>query len=106
MPPKKQKAPSTLERKIYFYRANIGEKESGELLPFNPTGALTRINQLPFTDPNGRYLVNIEGDVTCGWIDNNGTFPRMRFGLIQRTSSQRCSFFCTIIYTTGCGKKE
>lgn len=85
MPPRKQKAPSTLERKIYFYRANIGKKETGEPLPFDPTGALATINQLPFTDTHGRYLVGSDGEVTCGWIDNNGTFPRMRFGLIRRT---------------------
>jgi len=84
MPPRKQKAPSTLERKIYFYRANIGKNENGEPLPFDPTQALATINQLPFTDTNGRYLVGLDGEVLCGWVDNS-TLPRMRFGLIRRS---------------------
>lgn len=85
MPPKRQKAPATLERKIYFYRANVGKTDTGEQVPFNPTPALTTINQLPFTDTNGRYLIGSDGEVTCGWIDDNGQFPRMRFGLIRRS---------------------
>ncbi|MDD2468055.1 MAG: hypothetical protein PHI97_29100 [Desulfobulbus sp.] len=85
MPPRKQKAPSTLERKIYFYRANIGKNENGEPLPFDPNQALTTINQLPFTDTNGRYLEGLDGEVLCGWVDDNNPLPRMRFGLIRRS---------------------
>ena len=35
--------PGTLERKIHFFRAEVGTEESGQPLPFNPIPALNAI---------------------------------------------------------------
>ena len=37
-------APGTLERKIYFYRADIGTDEGGQRLAFDPSPALDAID--------------------------------------------------------------
>jgi len=84
MPPRKRKQSPTLERKIHFYRASVGNDENGLPLPFNPDPALVKINSLPFSDSNGRYLTGEDGNAVCGWIDTNGSQSRMRFGHIRR----------------------
>jgi len=84
MPPRRRKAPPTLERKIYFYKADIGTDENGLSLPFDPRPALSIIHQLPFTDEDGRYLTGADGEAVCGWVDDQGERPKMRFGLIRR----------------------
>lgn len=84
MAPRKRKGPATLERKIYFFRADVGTADNGEPLPFDPRPALTALNQLPFTDEQGRYLKSTEGEAVCGWIDDIGERPKMRFGLVRR----------------------
>jgi len=74
---------NTVERKIYFYRANVGVDGSGRPLPFNPAAALRHINGLPFSNP-GRYLT--EGDTAlCCWVDRPNPHQRFRLGQIRRS---------------------
>lgn len=85
MPPRKRKVSPTLERKIYFYRAEVGTDEHGAPLPFDPKPTLATILQLPFTDEGGRYFKGLEGEEYCAWVDDHqGEHPKMRFGLIRR----------------------
>lgn len=77
--------PPTLERKIYFYRAYIGNDDNGLPLPFDPKPALAIVNQLPFKDvTGGRYLVDGDGDAVCCWVDDQGAQPRIRLGQVRR----------------------
>jgi hypothetical protein len=79
MPPQQ----NTVERKIYFYRANVGTDGGGRPLAFNPTTALRHINGLRFNDA-GRYLV--EGDAAlCCWVDRPNPRQRFRLGQIRRS---------------------
>ena len=75
--------PQAVERKIYFYRANVGTDQAGRPLPFNVTPALQHIGRLPFT-PAGRYLD--DGDIRlCCWIDQPYPQPRLRLVQIRQT---------------------
>lgn len=79
-------APPTLERKIHFYRADIGVDGGGRPLAFDPAPALATINALPFSDGNnGRYLVADDGNAVCAWPGASGTLQSMRFCQIRRT---------------------
>lgn len=75
--------PRPIERKIYFFRANVGVDEGGRPLPFRPTPALRRIDGLRF-DPAGRYLDDGETRLCC-WIDQFGPRQRFRLGQIRRS---------------------
>ena len=78
--------PNTLERKIYFYRANIDHDESGRPLNFNPMPALKVINNLPFTnDATGKYEFDIDGNALCLVDHTNNSNPCIRFCRIRRT---------------------
>lgn len=75
--------PQRVERKIYFYRADVGTDDGGRPLPFNPTAGLRHINGLPFTAA-GRYLD--EGDMRlCCWVDRPNPRQRFRLGQIRRS---------------------
>ena len=75
----------TLERKIHFYRANIGADRGGQPLPFDPTPALTAIGSMPFTDGQaGRYLLDEDGNALCVWPAADGV-ASLRFCQIRRT---------------------
>lgn len=79
MPPQR----NTVERKIYFYRANVGADGSGRPLPFSPAAALRHINALPFSNA-GRYLA--DGDTAlCCWVDRPNPRQRFRLGQIRRS---------------------
>ena len=57
---------ATVERKIYFFRADIGKDDSGMPSLFDPTPALQKIIQLPFTgEDGGRYEDDADGNVLC-----------------------------------------
>lgn len=75
--------PETVERKIYFYRANVGADEGGRPLPFNPTSALQQIDALPFS-PTGRYLDEGESRICC-WVDRAAPHQHFRLGQIRRS---------------------
>lgn len=75
--------PQRVERKIYFYRADIGVDRGGRPLPFDPAAALRHIGGLPFT-PAGRYLD--DGDMRlCCWVDRANPHQRFRLGQIRRS---------------------
>ena len=76
---------ATVERKIYFYRADVGTDERGQPIPFDPAPALHRIGQLPFSAGTGRYMDHGDGRHLCCWIDRLGQQPRFRFGCIRRS---------------------
>ena len=78
-------APETLERKIYFYRADIGTDDGGQLLAFDPSPALDAIDSLPFTnDDHGRYEFDADGNALS--IRRHNTVPNvtLQFGRVRR----------------------
>ena len=75
--------PRTVERKIYFFRANVGADEGGLPSPFNPTRVLRHIDALPFA-PTGRYLDDGETRLCC-WVDQLETRQYFRLGQIRRS---------------------
>ncbi len=78
--------PGTLERKIYFYQADIGVDEGGALLAYDPMPALNAIAALPFTnDDSGRYEFDSEGNAVCAIVHSTGQNPSLRFCRIRRT---------------------
>ena len=86
MPRRPNGTPPTLERKIHFYRADIGVDGGGRPLAFNPAPALTAINALPFADGyGGRYLVDDDGNAVCAFPGATNVLPSMRFCQIRRT---------------------
>ena len=77
--------PGTLERKIYFYRADIGTDEGGQPLPFDPSHALDAIDSLPFTnDAHGRYEFDADGNALS--VRRHHTVPNvtLQFGRVRR----------------------
>jgi hypothetical protein len=79
-------AAATLERKIHFYRADIGVDGGGRPLVFDPAPALRAINALPFADgPAGRYLIGDAGNAVCGWPSVQGALQSLLFCQIRRT---------------------
>lgn len=82
---RKNGAPPTLERKIHFFRADIGVDGGGRPLPFDPIPALMAINVLPFEDgPASRYLVDDDGNAICVWPGANGALQSLLFCQIRR----------------------
>ena len=74
----------TVERKIYFYRVDIGRDEGGRPLRFDPDITLQILRRLPFTISNGgRYEEEPDGNVLCG-IPSNGDAFSLRFCRIRR----------------------
>ncbi len=77
--------PGTLERKIYFYRADIGADEGGQPLAFDPAPALDVIDSLPFTnDAYGRYEFDADGNALS--VRRHHTAPNimLQFGRVRR----------------------
>lgn len=72
----------TIERKIHFYRANLGHDAGGQLQPFDPTPALAHLDQLPF-NPMGRYLDEGETCLCC-WVDRVKVNQLFRLAQIRR----------------------
>ena len=75
----------TVQRKIYFFRANIGTDPSGKPLPFDPQPDLDFIGSLPFSDePDGRYLTEGDESVLCLLGHGGGRRPRVQFSRVRR----------------------
>lgn len=72
----------TVERKVFFYRANCGLEESGKLLPFDPTAALKKIEAIPL---DKRYATFTPGQLTLLWIDSLKPPFRIRIGNSRRS---------------------
>lgn len=78
-------SPPTLERKIHFYRADVGQDGSGRPIPFDPSPALSAIGRLPFANgTGGRYLVDDDGDAVCAWPASGRSIQTLRFCRIRR----------------------
>lgn len=77
--------PGTLERKIYFYRADIGTDEGGRPLTFDPTPALDAIYSLPFTDDaHGRYEFDTDGNALSVRRYHSSSNVTLQFGRVRR----------------------
>ena len=78
-------APGTLERKIYFYRADIGADEGGQPLAFDPVPALDAIDSLPFTnDAHGRYEFDADGNALSVRRQHSVSNVTLQFGRVRR----------------------
>lgn len=75
----------TVERKIHFYRMNVGTMPNGKPRIANLTNWLHKIDTLPFTS-GGRYVDLEPGLATCCWVDHNQANHRLRFGSIRRSA--------------------
>ena len=77
--------PGTLERKIYFYRVDIGQDEEGRPLVFDPSPALAFIDSLPFTDDeHGRYEFDSDGNALSVRTRGAGPKVNLLFGRVRR----------------------
>jgi len=73
---------TTVERKVYFYRAYLGLDDDSCSRLLDLTASLTHIDGLPFSN-EGRYLD--EDEVTlCCWVDSVHSNPLFRFAQIRR----------------------
>jgi hypothetical protein len=86
MAKRKNGEPPTLERKIHFYRVDVGVDGGGRPLPFNPSPGIAAISKLPFKDgPDSRYLFNDDGNAVSAWPFANKTLTMLQFCQIRRT---------------------
>lgn len=82
----KKEKKSSVERKIYFYRIDIGKDDKGKPENFNAFEALTHINSLPFNS-EGRYMPENDDNDLCCWADQlvKEKYVEVRFGQIRRS---------------------
>jgi hypothetical protein len=85
MPKRPSSNRATVERKIYFYRVNVGTDDGGRALPFAPKPVLTHLANLPFT-VGRRYWEERDGNLTGCWIDQPASHAKLRLGHIRRSS--------------------
>ena len=77
---------STAERKVFFFRVDIGDDESGSLLPFDPVPALNAIKGLPITDNDSDwYEPEVDGNALCLFSYDLDPYPTARFCRVRRT---------------------
>lgn len=74
----------TVERKIYFYRIDLGTENDGAPVSFRLGPALNILDGLPFTE-QGRYLQLPGGNALSCWVDSTRSPQRMRLATIRRT---------------------
>lgn len=75
----------TLERKIHFFRANVGLTGAGRPLSLNLQSLLPRTGRLRFNSA-GVYQDAADGNVTGVWIDRRQVTARIRIATIRRTA--------------------
>lgn len=73
-----------VNRKVYFYRIEMGVATDGRPLIFDPTPALTHIGELRYND-GGNYLTTIEGAETLCVIERNISPHRIMLANVRRT---------------------
>jgi hypothetical protein len=78
----------TIQRSIYFYRADTGADAAGRPRPLDLSGELKAVHQLPFTAAasGGRY-VGVLGDDLCVYVDSDpgDELQRVRLARIRRS---------------------
>jgi len=74
----------TIDRKIYFYRANVGNGDDGRPFPFDPTAVLKHIDGLPFSE-EGRYFVAADTSETVCLIRRNSPPHRITLASVRRS---------------------
>ena len=79
------KPPDSVERKIYFYRADAGRDEAGRPRELAITQIAQALSGLPFAGGE-RYLETADGNALCCWVDRQRPLQRIRFGTIRRLS--------------------
>jgi len=72
------------QRKIYFYRADVGADEGGRPLPFDIGPKLRQINGLPF-NAAGRYLEEDDDTTLVCWVDRQAAPQKFRLGQVRRS---------------------
>ena len=80
---------NSVERKIHFYRVDIGADVGGQPLPFDPLPALNVIDALSFDSSDaGRYAVDSDGNALCvtRLNANSQTSIKVQFGRVRRTA--------------------
>lgn len=91
VPPKpekpKKKKPPTVERSIYFYRADAGADASGKPKPLDLMPALAKVEGLNFDDTSGRYWPQTTGDDVALWVDDDDR--RFALATIRRVGLPR-----------------
>lgn len=76
-------SPGQVERKIYFYHANIGYADDGVPLSFDPIPTLQAITST--ISMPGWYEEESDGSAMCLFPDANGfQYPIARFGKVRR----------------------
>jgi len=80
---RQQPAPATVERRIFFYRVNVGQDNASRPIRFHAATALQHIDGLPYSAA-GRYVAGPDNTSLCAWIDNGRQQPCMRLGTIRR----------------------
>ncbi len=76
----------SVDRKIYFFRADVGIDDGGLPLAFDPKPALAVIDQLPFVDgDSGRYQTDRNGNALCLVNHHDRGDICIRFGRIRRS---------------------
>ena len=78
-------AAPVIQRKIYFYRADIGQEPSGKLKPVDVVPALEQIGQLVFRGTQGRYKVGPDGDALGVFGHSTSPTARLIFGRVRRS---------------------
>ncbi len=77
---------NTVERKIHFFRADVGVDDGGVPLTFDPQPALQAIDSLPFTnDDSGRYQFDVDGNAVCLVGHSGAPNHSVRFCRVRRT---------------------
>ncbi|MCO6437241.1 MAG: hypothetical protein J5J06_09160 [Phycisphaerae bacterium] len=66
---RRQPAPTTVERRVFFYRVNLGQDNAGRPVPFDAAGALQHVDGLPYS-ATGRYVAGPDNTWLCAWIDD------------------------------------
>jgi hypothetical protein len=74
----------SVERKIYFYKADIGVNSSGQLLRFDPLQILQLIDSFPW-DQAGKYSESWDGKTTCCWVDSTDVPQKLRFAFVRKS---------------------
>jgi hypothetical protein len=76
---------STLERRIHFFRINIGSTENGRALAFDARPFCEHLQGLVF-DEAGAYWSSGDGDYTFGLVDRADPPQRLRLVLSRRSA--------------------